>query len=290
MADVTLPFVQLGSGVGIGSPAPAGWESIADCPLLVVVGVTGVGKSTALQSLAADLDYCLLPDRRDLTDRLIIPSVQAERGEPQEPVRDRKARFAYTRAYREQNPGGMAHALAQLQIETQVQDGALLFDGLRGANEVAHAAALLPYALFVVLEAPDAVRVARLMGRNDPFDQISGERPSGAETATKSADESADESAAIQRFADIGAPEAGEFFTQPEEQALLDLVRSRAASAAALRDSLAIVLEERRSYDPAAAKAALLEAAPLRTLIVDTVRHAPEAVGALILRFVVQRM
>jgi hypothetical protein len=283
MKEATLPFVQISAGVGIGSPAPAGWESIADCPLLVIIGVTGVGKSTALHALAAaGLDYCLLPDRRDLTDRLIIPSVQAGRGEPQEPVRDRKARFAYTRAYREQNPGGMAHALAQLQIEPQVQDGALLFDGLRGANEVTHAASLLPYALFVVLEAPDAVRVARLMGRGDPFDQISaGHAPHTGMDAG---------AAAVQSFADIGAPDAAQFFSQPEEQALLDMVRSGAVTADALADSLAIVLEERRSYDPVAAKAALLQAAPLRTLVVDTVRHAPEAVGALLLRFVVQRM
>jgi hypothetical protein len=248
-----------------------------------VVGVTGVGKSTALDALvAAGLDYCLLPDRRDLTDRLIIPSVRAGRGEAPEPVRDRKARFAYTRAYREQHPGGMAHALAQIQIDPAVQDGALLFDGLRGADEVAHAAELLPYALFVVLEAPDAVRVGRLMGRSDPFDQISAERTPAVEGEAGAT--------AVQHFADIGAPQAAAFFTQPEEQALLDLVRTGSATAEALRDSLAIVLEERRSYDPAAAKAALLETAPLRTLVVDTVRHAPEAVGALVRRFVVQRM
>lgn len=283
MTDATLPFVQLSAGVGIGSPAPRGWVKVADCPLLVIVGVTGVGKSTALQALTnAGLDYCLLPDRRDLTDRLMIPSVQAQAGEPQAPVRDRKLRFAYTRSYREQHPGGMADALAQIRIDPQVQDGALLFDGLRGANEVTHAAALLPYALFVVLEAPDAVRVARLMGRNDPFDQIGGERLPAAQP-----DSMPD---SVQRFADIGAPEAQECFAHLEEQALLDLVRTGAVTAEALRNSLAIVLEERRSYDPAAAKAALLEAAPLRTLVVDTQRHPPAEVGALIMRFVLQRM
>ncbi len=78
MADSTLPFVELSAGVGIGSPAPADWECVADRPLLVIVGVTGVGKSTALQALQdGGFEYDLLPDRRDLTDRLIIPSVQA---------------------------------------------------------------------------------------------------------------------------------------------------------------------------------------------------------------------
>ena len=280
MTDAALPlaFAELGAGVGIGSPQPAGWEALADFPLLILVGVTGVGKSTALEALsAAGLDYCLLPDRRALTDRLIIPSVQAQRGEPAAPLADRKLRFAYTRAYRDQNPGGMAHALAQLWIDPQVQEGALLFDGLRGANEVTHAAALLPNALFVVLQAPDAVRVARLMGRNDPFDRIGGNRPDAG-------------SDSVQRFADIGADEAAGSFSEVEEEALLDLVRSGTVSAAALRDSLAIVLEERRSYDPAATKAALLDAAPFRTLVVDTQRHPPEEVGALIARFVLRQM
>ena len=79
-------------------------------------------------------------------------------------------------------------------------------------------------------------------------------------------------------------------FSAAEEGALLDLVRSGTVSAAALRDSLAIVLEERRSYDPAATKAALLDAAPFRTLVVDTQRHPPEEVGALIARFVLRQM
>lgn len=281
MTDELLPFVELGPGVGIGAPAPAGWESVADCPLLVIVGVTGVGKSTALQAIsAAGLDYCLLPDRRALTDRLIIPSVQAQQGEAVEPVTDRRRRFAYTRAYRQDNPGGMAQALAQLWIDPQVQDGALLFDGLRGVNEVTHAAALLPHALFVVLEAADAVRVARLMGRNDPFDRLDGAQPAAEEGAGDS----------VQSFADIGAAEAAGCFSAEEEAALLDLVRSGTVSAEALSGSLAIVLEERRSYDPQAAKAALLEEAPLRTLVVDTQRHAPAEVGSLIVRFVWQRM
>jgi hypothetical protein len=279
MMDGLLPFAELGPGVGIGAPAPGGWESVADCPLLVVVGVTGAGKSTALQAVsAAGLDYCLLPDRRALTDRLIIPRVQAQRGEAAGPVSDRRRRFEYTRAYRQENAGGMAHALAQLWIDPQVQDGALLFDGLRGANEVAHAATLLPHALFVVLEAPDAVRVARLVGRNDPFDQIERVHlPTG-------------DGDGVQHFADIGADEAAGHFSDEEEQALLGLVRSGAVSAEALAGSLAIVVEERRSYDPAAAEAALLDAAPLRTLVVNTHRHRPEEVGSLIVRFVFQRM
>jgi hypothetical protein len=279
MTDSTLPFVELATGVGIGSPAPVGWECVADRPLLVVVGVTGVGKSTALQALQdAGLDYHLLPDRRDLTDRLIIPSIQVQRGEALEPVRDRSQRFAYTRSFREQHAGGMAYALSQLWIDPELLDGALLFDGLRGADEARHAASLLPLALFVVLEAPDVTRVSRLMGRGDPFDQIGGE---GVEDANLDQ---------VQHFADVGAPQATEYFSHLEEQALLELVRTGAATAESLRDCLAIVIEERRHYDPAAASAALLDDAPFRTIIIDTQRHPPEHVADRILRFVQQRM
>lgn len=279
MADSTLPFVELSAGVGIGAPAPAGWECVADRPLLVIVGVTGVGKSTALQAVQeAGFEYHMLPDRRDLTDRLIIPSVQAARGEAPAPVRDRKQRFEYTRAFREQHAGGMAAALAQLWIDPEQLDGALLFDGLRGADEVRHAAALLPLALFVVLEAPDVARVSRLMGRGDPFDQIGGE---GRENATLDH---------VQHFADVGAPEAAAYFSHLEEQALLELVRTGAVTADTLRDSLTIVIEERRNYDPAGASAALLEDAPFRTIIIDTQRHAPESVADRMIRFVQKYM
>ncbi len=279
MTDTTLPFVKLSAGVGIGLPPPADWESIADRPLLVIVGVTGVGKSTTLQALdERGFSYHLLPDRRDLTDRLIIPSVQAQRGEDCVPLRDRKQRFEYTRLYREQHRGGMAHALAQLWIDPEELDGALLFDGLRGANEVVEAAALLPLALFVVLEAPDVARVSRLMGRGDPFDQIGGESPENSGLDQ------------IQHFADIGAAEAAAHFSGLEEQALLELVRTGAASAEALRDSLAIVVEERRNYDPAATRSALVDAAPKRTLIVDTQRHEPDQVADRITRFLFQYM
>lgn len=272
MAESTLPFVELAPGVSVGSPSPAGWRPLAACPLLVLVGVTGVGKSTTLAALTASgFAYHLLPDRRELTDRLIIPAVQVLNGEPVAPVKDRKLRFAYTRTYRELNPGGMAHALAQLCIDPAALSDRLLFDGLRGADEVTHAASLLPAAHFVVLQAPDVVRVSRLMGRGDPFDQIGG-----AATENPRLDH-------VQHFADVGVPEAQALFTHIEEQALLELVRTGAVTADALHGALTIVCEERRNYDPTSTAAALRDIAPTRTLVIDTVCDTPERVAAQIL-------
>jgi hypothetical protein len=223
---------------------------------------------------AAGLGYGLLPDRRDLTDRLIISMMQAQTGLEVAPVQDRKQRFAYTRAYREQYPGGMAHALSQLWIGPPMLPQLLLFDGLRGENEVTYAATLLPSARFAVLNAPDVVRVSRLAGRGDPFDQIGG-----ATIENPSLDH-------IHSFADIDAPAATGFFSPEDEQALLELVRSGATSAGDLRKGLDIVMEERRNYDPAATTAALLAAAPDRTCVIDTVRLDPEQVATEIVELV----
>lgn len=268
-----LTFNQLAPGVGIGTGAPGVWRDVAERPLLVLVGVTGVGKSTTLVALAkAGLRYHLLPDRRDLTDRLIIPDMQARAGQPVVPVQDRKLRFEYTRAYRELHPGGMAHALAQLRLEPAALPDLLLFDGLRGENEVRHAASLLPGARFVVLEAPDFVRVTRLMGRGDPFDAVGGTAPNAT--------------AGLESFVALGVPAASTLFDVAEERALLNMVVAGRATADELRSSLAIVVEERRNYDPQAARTALLVTAPERTLVVDTAQYPPAAVADRICRLV----
>ena len=51
------PFTQITAQTAIGEPLPPRWTPIARCPLLILVGVTGVGKSTTLAALrAAGLD------------------------------------------------------------------------------------------------------------------------------------------------------------------------------------------------------------------------------------------
>ncbi|MEZ4612913.1 MAG: hypothetical protein R2838_22165 [Caldilineaceae bacterium] len=171
-----MPFItfddDVGAAVDAGGAVPNGWRPLTDLPLVILVGVTGVGKSTTIAALAVHApDLHVLPDRRTLTDALIIAHVQQADGAPPAPVTDRAARFAYTRRYRTHFPGGMAHAVAQLRVAPHVT-GPLLFDGLRGADEVHEAVTRFPHAVFVVLDAPDAVRVQRLLGRGDAFDQI----------------------------------------------------------------------------------------------------------------------
>lgn len=274
LINSSLPFVQLSPGVGVGSPLPRGWHALVDAPLLIVVGVTGVGKSTTLERLAkSGFTHTLLPDRRDLTDRLIISTMQTLDGEPTQLVADRKIRFDYTRRYRARFPGGMSHALTQIWVDLAQFRGFLLFDGLRGADEVAYAIQSVPLARFIVLDAPDVVRVRRLLGRNDRFDQLAD-----APVSPLNGD--------ITTFADLGIEDTDQLFTPDEQQQLLDLVRWGEISAADLRAKVQIVLEERRNYDPAAAIQVLQTSAPDRTLVINTTRHTPKQVATQIVDWV----
>lgn len=268
-----LPFTEFAPGVGAGEQCPDDWYRIADLPLAILVGVTGVGKSTTVDALAEHFDFTLLPNRRTLTDRMIIAPMQAADGEPNAPVTDRSRRFDFTRRYREANPGGMAHALADIVIDPEVHPGLLLFDGLRGVNEIEYAIEALPLARFIVLDAPDVVRVQRLLGRNDAFDRI------GTQSTGKTRSDGD-----LAGFADLGLEQASALFDPADEAQLLSLVNSGQVKSVDLAAKLRIVVEERRNYDPAATRAVVMDLAPFRSVVVDTAEHSPEGAATLISR------
>ncbi len=282
------PFTQLRPGLATGTPTPQGWQPISARPLLILVGVTGTGKSTTINALGdaanscADRTFTLLPNRRTLTDQLIIGHLQAYDGQPVEPVRDRRARFEYTRRYRARYAGGMAHALTQLWVQPDTLNALLVFDGLRGENEVANAAHHLPNARFAVLDAPDMVRVQRLLGRGDIFDQVNpvsnhrGANNHGASPFTQ-----------FSSFTDLGldtasVEDAHTIFNEAEEQALLALIRQESVTPSDLQAKLQIVITERGNYDPQITIATLRAIAPDRTLVVDTTTHQPAEIAELI--------
>lgn len=173
-----------------------------------MLGLTGVGKSTAVQALktqaletqviktqaletrapdTSSLPLTLLPNRRTLTDELIVPTVQRAAGEPIRPVTDRLERFALTRRYRALHPGGMVAALERY-LEKQSEEtgsglypgldkGTWVFDNLRGLDEARAGAETFPDARFILLDAPPLVRLERLIGRRDSFDQVTVSGP-----------------------------------------------------------------------------------------------------------------
>lgn len=151
--------------------------------LIFLMGLTGVGKSTAVGALqASGVPLTLLPNRRALTDELILPEMQRAAGGPVQPVTDRLERFELTRRYRERYPGGMVHALGHylagryFEVHPSKAQETLLFDNLRGLAEARAATQTFPGARFVLLDAPPLVRLLRLVGRHDYFDQVAATR------------------------------------------------------------------------------------------------------------------
>jgi hypothetical protein len=117
---------------------------LGDSPLVVFVGLTAVGKTTAVEGLLALRQGLeLLPNRRWIADRLVLPAMLEELGEEIAPVTDRRRRFELTRLYRQRFEGGLAHALATLELDASRSSPSYVFDGLRGIDEVRWACAKL---------------------------------------------------------------------------------------------------------------------------------------------------
>jgi hypothetical protein len=240
---------------------------VADGDLLIVVGLTGVGKSTTLDALRAAVPGArLLPNRRALADAYVLPEAQRLGGEPVRPVRDRLERFRLSARYREAHPGGLAHALERFLASEEPPAGdapLLLFDNLRGEDEVAYAARAFPAARFVALEAPAAVRVLRLAGRHDAFDRVA---PAAATPAAAGEREAL--RGRLQRIDGLGT--------------LVDLPRLVADAAGldpdAVETGARVVTEESLHYDPVAAWHRLEPLPARRRLRLDTARLAPDEV------------
>lgn len=264
-------FQRLNSGLGFGVAAPQNWHALKTQPLLIFVGLTGVGKTTTLSALLENtLDYTLLPNRRTLTDDIIIPEMAGK--EQDLKTMCRLQRFQYTRQYRENYPGGMAYVLTQLWVNLQQVKKRLIFDGLRGKNEVIYAAKSLPLAQFVVLDAPNKVRLERLLTRQDAFDKV--------QQNCGNADMNMGQ---LTSFAALGIPEASSLLNFSEENELFNLVRAGFVTPTELKEKLKIVLKEQNNYHPKATRLALQKIAPERTLVVDTSRYNPQQVANKIL-------
>lgn len=161
------PLVRLSPGVGS--------HALAEHKLLMLVALTGTGKSTALDLLRRRLGLSdhILPSRRELTDWVLFPLAQALADEPIAPVRDRVQRFAITRRFAKQVEGGMAAIFSWLYLADEAPD-VILSEGIRGPNEVRYALGQFPRWQIVELTLNPLTRLRRLSSRKDAFDQAEG--------------------------------------------------------------------------------------------------------------------
>lgn len=249
--------------VPVDESPPSHLRAITVLPLVIVIGLTGVGKSTIVSLIVEQgITFMLLPNRRTLADKIIIASLQEADGQPVQPVTDRVKRFDYTARYRAKYPGGVAHALSRLALDPQKIAPLLLFDGLRGLDEVQFAAKTFRRARFIVLDAPDMIRLNRMLKRSDIFD-----------TTTITASLSGYN--AIAAFKSVQNIEA--VFNEAELRQVARMVRAANLSIDDVVKKMTIIVEERRNYDSNAARVHLTRTLSSdKVLVVDTAKYSAE--------------
>ncbi len=254
--------LEFGTSVFVGQHQ-TGFCALSDLEFFVLVGVTGVGKTTTLEALSqAGFGFSSLPDRRVVTDIIMIEPLAGKA------VTDREERFALTAKYRELHPGGMAQAIGMLQLNLEQIKTPLVFDGLRGLDEVSFAAQTYAKSRFIVLDAPDETRVERLLGRSDAFDAIS---------SGNSADVTLEQLQSIKGVETVFSQHQLEKFANLEHHGL---------STSEIRAKTKIVVTERRNYDPIEARDYLLRLDSKRVLYVDTTAAKPEIIARRIMDWV----
>ncbi len=241
----------------VGKKAPSNLRPLTELPLVIIVGLTGVGKTTTLELLSeSGATITLLPNRRKITDEVIIISLQQEDGDTPHLVTDRVARFEYTARYRANYPGGMAHALSRLAIDPKLINSSLIFDGLRGLDEIVQAINYFPQARFVVLDAPDTVRLNRLLRREDAFDT----------TTINFSTRDNDLMSAL-----LGIPEIEAVFNRDQINQIARVARTDQLSTDEVVKKVSIIVKERHNYDSKLACTHLTDTLPpQRVLVIDT--------------------
>lgn len=240
-----MPFQQITGQVGAGEADGTDWRSVRDIPLHIFVGLSGAGKTTLCNRLLENGSCRLLPDRRSLTDELILPVVQVWDGH-QGAITDRAQRFEATRRFRERYPGGMGRLLSELWVRSNTLHLQWIFDGLRGLEEVRYAAEHLPRAVFIVLSASDGVRIQRLLARQDRFDAMNGPP------------------------VDWDTELWREAFSLAEQQELLRFLEQHRIGKSDFLAKYRIMAKEREHYDHESTLRYLEQSVPARTVRVDT--------------------
>lgn len=256
--DVSVTWDDAGGGRETVVP-------LRDRDLLVLVGFTGAGKSTTLAALEQRrVLSAILPDRRVLTDKVILPAMT---GDPGRKVTDRLERFSLTAAFRDQHPGGMGDVLARLTVPRSVPEGLIVFDGLRGDAEIT-AACKMPRAKFLYLETSPDIRLTRLCLRDDPFDRTSVVAGSNDEPRIENA---------IQHMLEVLAQFGiDQMMDAPASRRLAAFLANKNVAPDMVAQAAAILSDEATHYSAPETLDALHRLAPDRTLVLDSGTLSPD--------------
>ncbi len=140
---------------------------------IILVGGTGVGKTTLIDSLRKKYGEVEVINRRLLVDKHVIPAYGnylSAKDRPFDPM-DRTQRFDSTQWYIAQGNPGLGK-LVELELD-EAESEVVIVDSLRGVDEVRYAMDHIE-GMFVVLDASEEIRIKRMVGREDSFDQLQG--------------------------------------------------------------------------------------------------------------------
>lgn len=150
--------------------------SLDALPILMLVALTGTGKTTTLRALQQRPTIAYrddLPGRREIANLIVIPTAQILLGHSIRPITDREQRFFYTRTFAEHVAGGFATAYSWLYTTPSTLP--IISEGIRGASEIAYTLANIPRWHIAELTIDPLLRLQRLSNRDDPFDRITGD-------------------------------------------------------------------------------------------------------------------
>lgn len=248
-----MGLINISRDVIFGESPKPGYTPIEEYPLIIIVGLTGSGKTTLCNLLNSQEELFFIPERRIITDKVIIPSLKTKK-KVKEDIYTREERFEFSNQFRKNYPGGMGFILSQLHIKLPGEKSILVFDGLRGENEVSFAINNLSKSLFILLDAPDNVRVKRLIKRKDSFDRVNNE------------------------LKEIDLELLGKIFSLEELREIHDDINKGHLEAKQVIEKSVIVHTEKKNYSPELTKEVLLNLAKDRTYIFDTTKLEPKEI------------
>lgn len=141
-------------------------DSIQKAPCVLIYGGVGVGKTTLVQALQECMNAQVL-DRRAIVTEHIIPLYEKHIGRK---IETRKERVDATQWYLAQGNPGLGKLIHQ--IVTQDPEQRFVGDVLRDKEELDYVLEHMKNVFVIALDAPAEVRVQRVLGREDPFDQL----------------------------------------------------------------------------------------------------------------------
>lgn len=241
---------KLTENVAFGSPIPSGFKPLVEFPLVFFVSLTGTGATSTIEIIENSYkDLLVLPTRKYLNNKFIIPWTLSKIQKNETSVENRKLRFEYSKFFRKYNPDGIVGLLKNFSINTESSNiKFVLFDSLRHVKEIVHTNKKFNKPLYVLFKTNRIDRVKRISNKNYKYADI-GKTDS---------------------YQDIfHIPGWNTTFTKNEMDKINQLILDKELSIENANNAIQIIIKEHQEYDQDKLAMKLFDIAHDTTLIID---------------------